>query len=67
MIEKRGSGGFTPPTKLPTPPGEMSERLFNLKDDPSEMSNVSHKFPKKLEELKQQLDSIRELNLISLK
>ncbi len=62
MIEKRGSGGFTPPTKLPTPPGERPERLFNLKDDPSENSNVSHKFPKKLEQLKQQLDSIKHLN-----
>ena len=67
MIEKRGSGGFTAPTNLPTPPGERPERLFNLKDDPSENSNISYKFPKKLEQLKQQLDSIKDLNSISLK
>ena len=46
MIEKRGSGGFTQPTNLPTPRGETPERLFNLKDDPSENSNISYKFPK---------------------
>ena len=67
MIEKRGSGGFTAPTNLPTPPGERPERLFNLKDDPSENSNISYKFPKKLEQLKQQLDSIKDLNSISFK
>ena len=67
MIEKRGSGGFTPPTNLPTPSGERPERLFNLKDDPSENSNISYKFPKKLEQLKQQLDSIKNLNSISFK
>ena len=67
MIEKIGSGGFTAPTNLPTPPGERPERLFNLKDDPSENSNISYKFPKKLEQLKQQLDSIKNLNSISFK
>jgi len=67
MIEKRGSGGFTSPTNSPTPPGERPERLFNLKDDPSENNNVSYKFPKKLEQLKKQLDSIKHLNSISFK
>ena len=67
MIEKRGSGGFTPPTNLPTPRGETPERLFNLKDDPSENNNISYKFPKKLEQLKKQLDSIKHLNSISYK
>ena len=67
MIEKRGSGGFTQPTNLPTPRGETPERLFNLKDDPSENNNVSYKFPKKLEQLKKQLDSIKHLNSISYK
>ena len=45
MIEKKRLGGL-PADKVTDTPGEMSERLFNLKDDPSEMSNVSHKFPK---------------------
>ena len=67
MIEKRGSGGFTPPTNLPTPHGERPERLFILKDDPSENNNISYKFPKKLEQLKKQLDSIKHLNSISYK
>ena len=65
--EKRGSGGFTPPTNLPIPRGETPERLFNLKDDPSENNNVSYKFPKKLEQLKKKLDSIKHLNSISYK
>jgi hypothetical protein len=67
MIEKRGSGGFTPPSKLPTPPGETPERLFNLKDDPSENVDLSQKYPDQLQKMKQKLDSIRQLNPMSMK
>ena len=59
MIEKRGSGGFTPPSSGPTPKGEKEERLFNLKDDPSEKINLSQKFPQQLEKMIRKLDSIR--------
>ena len=65
MIEKLGSGGFTSPVKLPTPEGGQQERLFNLKEDPSEKTDVSQKFPEQLELMKQKLDSIQQLNLIS--
>lgn len=67
MIEKRGSGGFTPPSKLPTPPGETPERLFNLKDDPSETVDLSQKYPDQLQKMKQKLDSIRQLNSITIR
>jgi arylsulfatase A-like enzyme len=67
LIEKRGSGGFTPPVTAHTPDGERQERLFNLKEDPSEEVDLAIKFPQKLDQLKQKLDSIRQLNLISIK
>jgi arylsulfatase A len=67
MIEKRGSGGFSPPVTLPTPPGETQERLYNLKEDPSESTNLSQKFPEILQQMKQKLDSIRQLNPMSMK
>ena len=67
MIEKRGSGGFNPPASQPTPPGERPQRLFNLKEDPSELNDVSQEYPQKLEQLIQQLDSIKQRHLISLK
>lgn len=67
MIEKRGSGGFSPPVTLPTPAGETQERLYNLKEDPSESTNLSQKFPEILQQMKQKLDSIRQLNPMSMK
>jgi len=67
MIEKRGSGGFTPPASQPTPTGERPQRLFNLKEDPSELNDVSQEYPQKLEQLIQQLDSIKQRHSISLK
>jgi len=65
FIEKRGSGGFTPPVADYTPDGERQERLFNLKEDPSEEVDLALKFPQKLDQMKQKLDSIRQLNPIS--
>ena len=62
MIEKRGSGGFSPPTTEPTPLGGIQERLFNLKDDPSEGIDLSQKYPGQLRKMKQILDSIKQLN-----
>ena len=62
MIEKRGSGGFSPPTTEPTPLGGIQERLFNLKDDPSEGVDLSQKYPGQLRKMKQILDSIKQLN-----
>jgi arylsulfatase A-like enzyme len=67
MIEKRGSGGFSPPVTEPTAKGEIPERLYNLKKDPSESNDLSQKFPVILDQMKQKLDSIRQLNPMSLK
>ncbi|MCH1453820.1 MAG: sulfatase-like hydrolase/transferase [Flavobacteriaceae bacterium] len=67
FIEKRGSGGFTPPVTDHTPDGERQERLFNLKEDPSEEVDLALKFPQKLDQMKQKLDSIRQLNPISIR
>jgi arylsulfatase A-like enzyme len=38
-------------------PGEASVELFNLKDDPSERTNLAAREPRKLEELRQALDT----------
>jgi hypothetical protein len=67
MIEKRGSGGFSPPVTITTPTGETQERLYNLKKDPSESTDLSQKLPVILDEMKQKLDSIKQLNPMSLK
>jgi arylsulfatase A len=66
MIEKRGSGGFSPPVRQPTPPGGIQERLFNLREDPSERYDLSQKFPNQLEQMKEKLDSIRQLNSMTV-
>ena len=66
MIEKRGSGGFSPPVSLSTPPGETQERLYNLIEDPSESTDLSQKHPDILQQMKQKLDSIRQLNPLSI-
>lgn len=61
MIEKWGSGGFSPPTFLETPVGQLQERLYNLEEDIAEVNDLSPKKPKQLEKLKLQLDSIRNI------
>ena len=66
MIEKRGSGGFSPPVSLSTPLGEIQERLYNLIEDPSESTDLSQKHPDILQQMKQKLDSIRQLNPLSI-
>ena len=62
IVEKLGSGGFSPPVSLPTPIEGIQERLFNLREDPVESFDLSQKFPDQLKQMKQKLDSIRQLN-----
>ncbi|XP_070563087.1 arylsulfatase B-like isoform X2 [Ptychodera flava] len=44
--------------KVPTPPANVT-LLFNLKDDPEERHDLSHKLPMKVEELRRKLDEYR--------
>ena len=62
LIEKRGSGGFTPPAFMAAPPGASEARIFNLKNDPSEKNDLAKEYPNQLEIMKLKLDSIRRPN-----
>lgn len=62
MIEKRGSGGFSPPATASTPPGQTEERLYLMSEDPSETTDLSRQYPEILNLMKRQLDSIRQLH-----
>jgi arylsulfatase A-like enzyme len=62
MIEKRGSGGFTPPAFISPPPGVSEMRIFNIKNDPSEKNDLAKEYPNQLEIMKFMLDSIRQPN-----
>jgi arylsulfatase A-like enzyme len=62
LIEKRGSGGFTPPAFMAVPPGASEARIFNLKNDPSEKNDLAKEYPNRLEIMKLKLDSIRQPN-----
>jgi arylsulfatase A len=62
MIEKRGSGGFSPPATASTPPGQTEERLYLMSEDPSETTDLSWQYPEILNLMKRQLDSIRQLH-----
>lgn len=62
MIEKRGSGGFSPPATASTPSGQTEERLYLMSEDPSETTDLSWQYPEILNLMKRQLDSIRQLH-----
>ncbi len=62
FIEKRGSGGFTPPAFMAAPPDASEARIFNLKNDPSEKNDLAKEYPNQLEIMKLKLDSIRQPN-----
>ena len=61
MIEKLGSGGFSPPVTIETAPGIPQERLYNMNNDLAEVNELAKAHPKKLVQLKRELDSIRGL------
>ena len=61
MIEKQGSGGFSPSNTVKTPSGVSHQRLYNIQNDLSEQHDRSKEYPQKMATLKRQLDSIRGL------
>ena len=52
-----GSGGWSTPRAGQTPEGSPSVQLFNLSDDIAETTNLQDKYPEKVEELTQLLQS----------
>jgi arylsulfatase A len=60
LIEQRGSGGFTVPRDLdPKKVGGPPGQLYDLKDDPSETSNVWQQHPDVVQELSVLLDQVK--------
>ena len=62
MIEKLGSGGFSLPKTIEPKPGVGQERLYNMREDLSEQINLAEDYPKIIDEMKYQLDSIRSIS-----
>jgi arylsulfatase A-like enzyme len=53
FVDGKGSGGWSAATD------SLPGQLYNIKNDPSEKVNLYNKFPKKVEELKQRLEVIK--------
>jgi arylsulfatase A-like enzyme len=51
LIAGRGSGGFTEPVSLTPGPGEAEGQLYNLAEDPGEMTNLYQQHPEVVERL----------------
>lgn len=61
LIEKWGSGGFSPPQSVATPQGISQLRLYSFEENLSEETDFAAVFPEQVETLQRQLDSIRSL------
>jgi arylsulfatase A-like enzyme len=61
LIEGLGSGGFSEPVFIEPKPGEALGQLYNLKDDPSETTDLYMEKPEIVKMLTHKLDSIRNL------
>jgi arylsulfatase A-like enzyme len=61
-IEGLGSGGFSSPTFEQPEPGGPEGQLYNMKDDPSEKSNLFIERQDKAMEMKEMLEEIRSRN-----
>ena len=62
LIEGLGSGGFSKPSVISPKEGEPEGQLYNMKDDPGEKINLYEENPGKVEELKQNLLEIKNMN-----
>ena len=62
LVEGRGSGGFSEPVIYNPLPGEAAGQLFNIKNDPSETTNLYLQEPEMVKMLTHKLDSIKRLN-----
>ena len=63
MIEKLGSGGFSLPKTIDPMPGVTQERLYNMREDLFEETNLADDYPKIIAEMKYKLDSIRSISM----
>ena len=63
MIEKLGSGGFSLPKTIDPMPGVTQERLYNMREDLFEQTNLADDYPKIIAEMKYKLDSIRSISM----
>jgi arylsulfatase A len=59
LIEKRGSGGFSEPQYIRPEEGKPIGQLYNLRDDPSETLNLYNDEPKIVEDLLNELNTLR--------
>ena len=59
LIEARGSGGFTSPTRIKPKPGEPEGQLYDLRTDPRERNNLWTKRPEVVARLTARLDELR--------
>lgn len=59
MVEKRGSGGFSPPSQYEPGADEPQGQLYNLEADPMEATNVYDQYPRKVAEMQTLLNSLR--------
>jgi hypothetical protein len=62
MIPHRGSGGFTRPRDIQPAPGEPAGQLYNLKDDPSETTNLWQQHPEIVERMRRVLAKVKQTN-----
>ncbi|NLX14241.1 MAG: arylsulfatase [Phycisphaerales bacterium] len=56
LIAGRGSGGFTAPQQIEPKPGEPQGQLYNLRDDPGELTNLWSERPEIVERMKTLLE-----------
>ncbi|MFT4734700.1 MAG: arylsulfatase A [Algoriphagus sp.] len=59
LIEKLGSGGFSPPAIIIPKKGEPLGQLYNLLEDPSETTNLYDEKPEIVKELLAELNELR--------
>jgi arylsulfatase A-like enzyme len=58
LIDRLGSGGFSKPRRVEPGPGDPEGQLYNLEDDPGEITNLYNKRPDLVEQLKGELEKI---------
>lgn len=63
MIEKGGSGGFSPPATVVATPDSPEGQLYDLSKDIEESDNLIERFPDRAAAMQTLLDSIRNISL----
>jgi arylsulfatase A len=60
FIEKRGSGGFSAPTRFDVLMGEEPAQLYHLGNDPGESENLYFRHPEKISQFQGRLNAMRD-------